>query len=106
MTIQCDKEIINFKHISVLVDKKLYFSGGYNHDQDEILNDFFYLDVSQPFNIPALPWNDLTFTGAPTKFAASACSSENNSDLFIFGASGRDFISCAKFYNRSIAIFG
>ncbi|RIB09625.1 hypothetical protein C2G38_2267332 [Gigaspora rosea] len=122
------------EHISVLVDKKLYFSCGYNHDQDEILNVFFYLDVSQSFNISALPWNDLTFTGATKNLAASACSGENNNDLFIFGGfsalgdpysivvkydinnqnwtditndgnepAGRNFISCAKFNNRSIA---
>ncbi|RIB22540.1 hypothetical protein C2G38_2295025 [Gigaspora rosea] len=107
-------------HVAILIDKKLYFS-----------------DVSQPFNIETLTWNDLTYTGAPTKFYASACNGASNNDLFIFGGTpfggtsnsfavkydindqhwteitsgenepkGIDYTSCAKFNNRSIAIFG
>ncbi|KAF0408745.1 galactose oxidase [Gigaspora margarita] len=116
---------------SVIIDKKLYFSGGQNKNQ-QFLNDFFYLDVSQNFTITALPWNDLSFTGAPKTSEASACSGNNN-DLFIFGGmiqnnsfavkydiSNKQWantttggnepskiktISCAKFNNGSIAIF-
>ncbi|CAG8777307.1 10220_t:CDS:2, partial [Gigaspora margarita] len=119
-------------HTSVLVDKKLYFSGGDNLNGS--LNDFFYLDVSQQFNITSLPWNDITFTGDLRSSGASACSGRNINYLFIFGGrinskkfvlkydinnqtwtyviSGRKrptnriYISCSKFNNRSIAIFG
>ncbi|CAG8853979.1 32143_t:CDS:1, partial [Gigaspora margarita] len=81
-----------------------------------------------------LPWNDLSFTGAPKTYDASACSGGNNNNLiFIFGdavnnisftnkfdlssqqwtnvTSGgneptkRDNFSCAKYNNRFIAIF-
>ncbi|CAG8487766.1 16913_t:CDS:2 [Gigaspora margarita] len=74
-------------HASVLVDRKLYISGGIFFESGPVnLNDFFYLDVSQNFTITALPWNNLIFTGAPQNAITSACSGGNNNDLiFIFG---------------------
>ncbi|CAG8719917.1 26935_t:CDS:10, partial [Gigaspora margarita] len=106
----------------VFNDFKTLLSGGQNKSQ-QFLNDFFYLDVFQNFAITALPWNDLSFTGASKTAKASACS-RNNNDLFIFGGiiqnnlfawantttggnepSKIKTISCTKFNNGSIAIF-
>src|SRR4051812_47340751 len=67
-------------HSSVLVENKLYFFGGAISNQDWS-NEVFYLDVSQPFNIQAPPWNDLTpSAGIPFKssWAAASLSDINN----------------------------
>jgi hypothetical protein len=54
-------------HSSVLVGNKLYFFGGQD-DEIRSLNDVFYLDMSQPFNLTFTPWTDLTTTaGIPFK---------------------------------------
>ncbi|CAG8463462.1 20677_t:CDS:2 [Gigaspora margarita] len=116
-------------HTSVLVDKKLYFTGGFNKNAGN-MNDFFYLDVSKHFTITALPWNDLNFTGSLQNAYISyipACSGGHFNDfIFIFGVLYNNFanvsftyifdisqqqwtirnepiksklFSCAKFYN-------
>src|SRR3954447_5372949 len=67
-------------HSSVLVGNKLYFFGGQN-DSLQSLNDVFYLDVSQPFNITFIPWIDLTTSaGIPFKssWASVAINRDNN----------------------------
>ncbi|RIB30903.1 hypothetical protein C2G38_2151489 [Gigaspora rosea] len=54
-------------------------------------------NVSQHFTITALPWNDLSFTGAPKTYDASACSVGNNNNLiFIFG----DAVNNISFTNK------
>ncbi|CAG8451379.1 21078_t:CDS:2 [Cetraspora pellucida] len=122
-------------HSSVLIDEKIYFSGGIT---DQSTNEFFYLDVSKPFNTSdnntSMPWFDLTDINSPKTLKGSACSGgENNGLLFVFGGyiygsdnisshqydiskkvwtdikSGpinRYGISCAKFNDSLIAIFG
>ncbi|KAF0501092.1 galactose oxidase [Gigaspora margarita] len=79
-------------HSSVLIDKKLYFIGGFkfvNSSFSSITNEFFYLDVSKPFtttNNILIPWIDLTYTGGPLKYSATACiGGKNNDMIFIFG---------------------
>ena len=49
-------------HTATLIDDKLYILGGYKTvtGTDEISGQqFFYLDVSEPFNTQALQWVDL-----------------------------------------------
>ncbi|RIB14725.1 hypothetical protein C2G38_2194250 [Gigaspora rosea] len=76
-------------HSSVLIDKKLYFSGGNNNSFGRITNEFFYLDVSKPFITTddiSIPWFDLTNTSGPSKLYATTCIGGKNNDLiFIFG---------------------
>ncbi|KAF0518671.1 galactose oxidase [Gigaspora margarita] len=79
-----------YSHSSVLINKKLYFSGGYYRPgQFYATNEFFYLDVSKPFTITdngLMPWIDLTYTGGPQKASATVCTDEKNNNLFfIFG---------------------
>ncbi|CAG8684581.1 25152_t:CDS:2, partial [Cetraspora pellucida] len=79
-----------YSHSSILINKKLYFIGGYSRPgQNYTTNEFFYLDVSKPFTIKdsaSIPWNDLTYTGGPQKASATACTDGKNDDLiFIFG---------------------
>ncbi|KAF0559385.1 galactose oxidase [Gigaspora margarita] len=77
-------------HSSVLIDDKLYFSGGIIH-LPNITNEFFYLDVSKPFTTTdnvSIPWIDLTYTGGPQKYLVTACiGGKNNDMIFIFGGS-------------------
>ncbi|RIB11874.1 hypothetical protein C2G38_2202283 [Gigaspora rosea] len=78
-----------FFHSSVLIDNKLYFSGGYNDSLGIITNEFFYLDVSKPLettNNSSIQWVDLTYTGGPLKTETTACiGGKNNDIIFIFG---------------------
>ncbi|CAG8561242.1 23351_t:CDS:2, partial [Cetraspora pellucida] len=75
-------------HSSVLVDRKLYFSGGIEFPSINS-NKFFYLDVSKPFNITddvSIPWVDLTSTSSPSKYQDTACIGGNNHDqIFVLG---------------------
>ncbi|RIB08635.1 hypothetical protein C2G38_2211150 [Gigaspora rosea] len=121
-------------HSSILIDKKLYFSGGVLSAID-VTNELFYLDFSKSFKITnnaSIPWVDLTYTNGPLKHSATACIGGNNNDtIFIFGGfpyddyfvnqfntskqqwtnittngpTYREDISCAKFNNGLIAIF-
>ncbi|RIB29125.1 hypothetical protein C2G38_2027991 [Gigaspora rosea] len=95
-------------HSSVLIDNKLYFSGG-NKDSlwSIITNEFFYLDVSKPFTTTdngLMQWVDLTYTGSPLKYAATACiGGKNNDMIFIFGGhshSSGDFYANQSFVNQ------
>ncbi|RIB29119.1 hypothetical protein C2G38_2027987 [Gigaspora rosea] len=81
-----------FFHSSVLIDNKLYFSGGFkqiNYSYITVTNEFFYLDVSKPFTTTdndSIPWVDLTYTGGPLKAGTTACiGGKNNDMIFIFG---------------------
>ncbi|CAG8608300.1 3315_t:CDS:2 [Gigaspora margarita] len=82
-----------FGHSSILIDSKLYVSGGFKFIDDgrlNLTNEFFYLDVSKSFTTTdpnSMPWTDLTFTGGPDKNLATACSGNNNS-IFIIGGNG------------------
>ncbi|KAF0494221.1 galactose oxidase [Gigaspora margarita] len=89
-------------HTSVLVDKKLYISGGLSLTN---WKEFFYLDVSQHFAITALQWNDLTFTGPTLDVGSSIKQQWANVTNVGNQPTGRSQISCAKFGNGSIAIF-
>ncbi|CAG8514367.1 4421_t:CDS:2, partial [Cetraspora pellucida] len=66
------------EHSAVLVAKKLYFQGGYDHTYNVYVNSqLFYLDVSNSFNttnINLMPWTDLSSTpGLTNKTGATAC---------------------------------
>ncbi|RIB23255.1 hypothetical protein C2G38_2032904 [Gigaspora rosea] len=96
-------------HSSVLIDNKLYFSGGlkYNGLLNKITNEFFYLDVSKPFTSKdndSIPWVDLTYTGGPLKTGATACiGGKNNKMIFIFGGfshSSGDLYANQSFVNQ------
>jgi N-acetylneuraminic acid mutarotase len=87
-----------YSHSSVLVGNKLYFFGGdIGSRKDEISNEVFYLDLSQPFNIQAPPWNDLTSSaGIPFKssWATTSLSNINNEQtIYLFGGINRDLVT-------------
>ncbi|KAF0538633.1 galactose oxidase [Gigaspora margarita] len=80
-----------YLHSSVLVDKKLYFSGGFKSTKlsDATTNEFFYLDISKPFTTTdndSIPWVDLTYTNNTLKIETTACiGGKDNDMIFIFG---------------------
>ncbi|CAG8683518.1 24990_t:CDS:2 [Cetraspora pellucida] len=90
-------------HSSVLLDRKIYFSGGSiigaNASSSSTSNEFFYLNVSKPFTTTddaLMPWNDLTNTNGPLKASATACvGGKNNDMIFIFGGFpyGQSFVN-------------
>ncbi|CAG8681970.1 4614_t:CDS:2, partial [Scutellospora calospora] len=84
-------------HSSVLIDNKLYFSGGYiTPDPNTILTtDFFYLDVSKSFKTTdsvSMLWNDLSNTNGPKKAEATAYPSRSFIDVNKFDVSKQQWI--------------
>src|SRR6266498_1256207 len=71
-----------FGHTTTLINNKLYILGG-----EENQTQFFYLDVSVPFNTKTLLWNDLTSINTiPThRGATSVKGGANNDTLILFG---------------------
>src|SRR5581483_12445646 len=51
-----------FVHTATHIDNKLYILGGLltNSNYANTINEFFYLDISSPFNTKALSWKDLS----------------------------------------------
>src|SRR5687767_7414963 len=74
------KPLKHYGHTVTFIDNKLYILGG-NENQIQ----FFYLDVSVPFNTKALRWNDLTSTNIiPTHRGATSVKGGKNNTLFLF----------------------
>ncbi|CAB5343442.1 unnamed protein product [Rhizophagus irregularis] len=73
-------------HSATLIDNKLYILGGVDLNS-KMLNEFFYLDVSVPFNTQELSWQDLSnINMVPIHHsAASVKGGPNNDTLFLYG---------------------
>ncbi|RGB23123.1 hypothetical protein C1646_774971 [Rhizophagus diaphanus] len=80
------KPSIYFHHTATLIDNKLYILGGYNLNNNQI-KEFFYLDVSVPFNTQELSWQDLSnINMIPLHSSATSVKGgPNNDTLFLFG---------------------
>src|SRR3954451_2504988 len=76
-------------HTSTLIDNKLYILGGAYLANDLESKDFFYLDVSAPFNTQNLLWQDLSsINTVPAHYgAASVKGGADNNTLYLFGGS-------------------
>ncbi len=75
-------------HTATLIEDKLYILGGAANVADKIIGkQFFYLDVSVPFNTQYILWRDLTNINiVPSHFgAASIKGGANNNTLFLYG---------------------
>ncbi|GBC04887.1 hypothetical protein RclHR1_05920007 [Rhizophagus clarus] len=72
-------------HTATLIDNKLYILGG--DFGDNAGKDFFYLDVSVPFNTQNLLWNDLSNINIiPSHYdCTSVKGGANNNTLFFYG---------------------
>ncbi|CAG8837378.1 16218_t:CDS:2, partial [Gigaspora margarita] len=78
------------EHNAVLVDKRLYFHGGWSLEEKGMApNQLFYLDVSKSFttfDISLMPWTDLSsISGVTRKTGATACVDETT--IYFIGGS-------------------
>ena len=79
-------------HSSINVDNKLYFFGGVN-DNDFVISEVFYLDLSESFDADAPSWIDVSASSAiPVKTAWATNVLINNSDptIYLIGGVMRD----------------
>src|SRR5438046_6832230 len=76
-----------FLHTATLINNKLYILGGTDLVNDIRLKDFFYLDVSVPFNTQQLLWQDLSnINTVPVHSSATSVKGgANNNTLFLYG---------------------
>src|ERR1051325_3228838 len=74
-------------HTATFVDSKLYILGGSPVNNISVaLNEFFYLDVSGPFNTKSLPWQNLSGNTIPAHGSATTVvGGANNNTLFLYG---------------------
>ncbi|CAG8649740.1 14088_t:CDS:2 [Funneliformis caledonium] len=82
-------------HTATLIDSNLYILGGRNDETGRIGNEFFYLDVSVPFNTQNILWHNLTSINiVPAHIsAASVNGGANNKTLFLYGGSSDKVMS-------------
>jgi hypothetical protein len=80
------KPSVYFGHTATLIDNKLYILGGRDLNRNQV-KEFFYLDVSVPFNTQELSWKDLSNVNMVSlhNFAASVKGGANNDTLFLYG---------------------
>ncbi|GBB96545.1 hypothetical protein RclHR1_02780008 [Rhizophagus clarus] len=85
------KPSVTHRHTATLIDNKLYILGGMDLNYIPV-KDFFYLDVSVPFNTQELSWQDLTNVNMvpPHYSATSVKGGANNNTLFLFGGNTTD----------------
>ncbi|CAG8602854.1 4146_t:CDS:2 [Funneliformis caledonium] len=85
------KPLKRYAHTATLIDNKLYILGGRldsTSNNENIGGQFFYLDVSEPFNIKNIVWHDLTEINVipAHRAATSARGGAYNDTLFLYGA--------------------
>ncbi|CAG8802840.1 26161_t:CDS:2, partial [Gigaspora margarita] len=77
------------EHNAILVDKRLYFHGGWRAYEGYAPNQSFYLDVSKSFttyDISLMHWTDLSsVSGVTCKASATACADETT--IYYIGGS-------------------
>ncbi|PKB95421.1 hypothetical protein RhiirA5_436745 [Rhizophagus irregularis] len=80
------KPSVSYRHTATLIDNKLYILGGLD-SENIVLDEFFCLDVSVPFNTQELPWQDLSNINlVPVHMSAAlARGGANNDTLFLYG---------------------
>ncbi|CAG8649755.1 14089_t:CDS:2 [Funneliformis caledonium] len=90
--VNCQTTLFNplqrYVHTATLIDDKIYFLGGRDDmNTVKIGREFFYLDVSVPFDTQTILWHDLTsFNTVPAHIsAASVNGGANNKTLFLYG---------------------
>ncbi|CAG8661985.1 19967_t:CDS:2 [Cetraspora pellucida] len=75
-----------FGHTADLINNKIYFQGG--TDGYAYFSDFFYLDISKPFdlyNTSSMPWTDISFLTSSQRSTGASCNVKNQSIFFIGG---------------------
>ncbi|CAG8718008.1 8711_t:CDS:2 [Rhizophagus irregularis] len=85
------KPFVHHRHTATLIDDKLYILGGSDLNE-KLLKEFFYLDVSVPFNTQELSWQDLSNINMvpPHDSATTTKGGANNNTLFLYGGFSND----------------
>ncbi|PKK74255.1 galactose oxidase [Rhizophagus irregularis] len=85
------KPFVHHRHTATLIDDKLYILGGSDLN-GKLLKEFFYLDVSVPFNTQELSWQDLSNINMvpPHDSATTTKGGANNNTLFLYGGFSND----------------
>ncbi|PKY55276.1 hypothetical protein RhiirA4_474613 [Rhizophagus irregularis] len=83
-------------HTASYMDNKIYFLGGYTEKYFSGTNDFFYLDVSKPFNLDStLPISDLSndsrYVNAYGKGVSTICGPNKDTIFLICEVSEKQF---------------
>ncbi|UZO29737.1 uncharacterized protein OCT59_023197 [Rhizophagus irregularis] len=82
-----------YAHSSVLVDKKLFFFGGYSGHSlktSENLDQIIYLDISKPFNMANPPFEEISKTIPFGSSYATAFLSPQKNIIYLFGGIVKD----------------
>ncbi|CAG8787081.1 3501_t:CDS:2, partial [Cetraspora pellucida] len=67
---------------AILIDNEVYFNGGWD---GFFVSDFFYLDISKPFNTNNIVWVDLSsIAGRINRTASTACIGSNKNQIIYF----------------------
>ncbi|GBC15806.2 uncharacterized protein OCT59_027660 [Rhizophagus irregularis] len=76
-----------YRHTATFIDNKLYILGGSEASTNNLVKEFFYLDVSIPFNTQELSWKDLSKISIVPfhNDAMSAKGGAKNDTLFLYG---------------------
>ena len=86
---------------TTLVDNKLYVLGGQDPLSGDLIGQFFYLDVSIPFDTKALSWKDLSSinTVPPHAGAASVKGGADNNTLFLYGGMSNNVMALVNSFD-------
>ena len=88
--INCQMKMQRSSHTATFINNKLYIWGGYNFGASIVLKDFFYIDVSVPFNTQNLSWQSSINTVLALSGAASVKGGADNNTLFLYGGEPDD----------------
>jgi hypothetical protein len=86
------KPNVSDQHTATFIDNKLYILSGFDLIRTQLLKEFFYLDVSSPFDTQNLSWQDLSNINMipPHASATSVKGGANNDTLFLYGGFTND----------------
>ncbi|CAI2176601.1 15544_t:CDS:2 [Funneliformis geosporum] len=106
MVIHCQtipfKPSQRYSHTATLIEDKLYILGGQNDliTNNGVGKEFFYLDVSVPFNVQDILWHDLTSVNiVPAHYsAASVKGGAYNNNLILYGGIQHKGVEMALVY--------
>jgi N-acetylneuraminic acid mutarotase len=80
-----DPNISRYAAVSVVTDNQLYIIGGYSIELGSFTDSFFYVNLTNNFNITNVPWVEGNKTPVRTAWGVGAVGGSNKSIIFIIG---------------------
>ncbi|RHZ88858.1 hypothetical protein Glove_21g266 [Diversispora epigaea] len=93
-----------FGHSTTLLDKKLYFIGGYELTTEDN-SSFFYIDLNQSFNVSTPAFVPLESAPVGIIYATACVGGANNATIFVFGGINQDKNSKSQIMDKLINKF-